>query len=212
MTPAGDLVADPARGLLFGNRGGMFHDPVHRRLAGRLWAGRRWLCCRMDHAGSHRHPVWSRGYTQLFFLDEVTALSAGHRPCAECRRREAIAFRDAAAQALRRTIPTLAALDLILHAERLDGRTQRRGLRPAECLPDAAVIVLGGGMAAIRGGAALPWSHAGYGPPLPRPVGTVAVLTPPVTLGALAAGYRPLWHPTAAAPGAEGLAPGDEPG
>lgn len=198
VTPAGELVADPARGLLFGNRGGMFHDPVGRRLTGRRWASRRWLCCRMDYDGSHRHPVWSRGYTQLFFLDEVTALAAGHRPCAECRRPEAIAFRDAAARGLGGAIPTLAALDLILHAERLDGRSQRRTLRPAECLPDGATVALGSGAAAIRGAVALPWSHSGYGRPLRRPTGSVAVLTPPVTLGALAAGYRPVWHPTAA--------------
>ncbi len=86
VDPWGEIRADGARGSLMGNRGGMFHDPVARRLGGRRWSSRRWLCCALDYPGSHAHPVWSRGYTQLFFLDEVTALAAGHRPCAECRR------------------------------------------------------------------------------------------------------------------------------
>lgn len=197
VTPFGELVADPARGTLFGNRGGMFHDPVRRALTGRRWASRRWLCCRMDYDGSHRHPVWSSGYTQLFFLDEVTALAAGHRPCAECRRPAARAFLSAAATGRSEAIPGLVALDLILHGQRLDGRAQRRTQRDAGTLPDGAMIALNAGAAAIRGGHAHPWTSRGYGEAVARPLGSVEVLTPPVTLAALASGYAPLWHETA---------------
>lgn len=191
VTPFGELAADPARGLLFGNRGGMFHDAETRALKGRRWASRRWLCCSLTYPGSHQHPVWSRGYTQLFFLDEVTALAAGHRPCAECRRREARAFQHAAGAA------SLADLDLVLHGERLDGRAQRRHVSEAAALPDGAMIVQGDRAMALRGTQAWVWSQEGYTDIRPRPDGRVETLTPPRTLRALAGGYAPLWHHTA---------------
>jgi hypothetical protein len=91
VTPFGELVAAPARGLLFGNRGGRFHDRDARTLRRRRWASKQWICCVLDFKGRHR-AVWRTGYTELFFLDEVTALAAGHRPCCECRRLAARAF------------------------------------------------------------------------------------------------------------------------
>src|SRR4030081_3655254 len=84
VDPFGNLFADASRGLLFGNRGGRFHHDG-QTLAARRWVSRRWICCRLHFKGRHRE-VWGRGYTELFFLDEPTALSAGHRPCFECRR------------------------------------------------------------------------------------------------------------------------------
>ena len=191
VTPFGDLVAAAARGTVMGNRGGMFHDPGTRALSGRRWSSRRWLCCALDFPGSHRHPVWSRGYTQLFFLDEVTALAAGHRPCAECRRTAARAFQAAA------DVPSLAALDLRLHAERLDGRRQRRWRAPIAELPDGAIVAVDGVPHARRAGRLLAWSHGGYGSAAEVGDEVAEVLTPPLTLAALRAGYRPLWHPTA---------------
>lgn len=195
VTPFGELVADPARGLLMGNRGGRFHDPVGRRLAGRRFASRRWLCCSLAYPGRHRHPVWSRGYTQLFFLDEVTALAAGHRPCAECRRREAAAFRAALARGLGLAeAPSLAAIDERLHRERL---ALDRPRKPARSLPDGAMTAQDGRAFALREDSAWPWTPAGYGPARARPRGEVEVLSPALVLAALAGGYRPLWHPSA---------------
>src|SRR3984893_16441108 len=93
VDPFGDLIATPARGLLFGNRGGRFHrDP--QTLGNRRWASRQWICCVLEFK-NRRRKVWDTGYTELFFLDEPTALAAGHRPCFECRRRDAEAFRKA---------------------------------------------------------------------------------------------------------------------
>lgn len=178
-----------------GNRGGMFHDPLTRTLGGRRWASRRWLCCSLDYPGRRRHPVWSRGYTQLFFLDEVTALAAGHRPCFECRRAEARAFQRALAEG--DDVPTLPEIDLRLHGERLDGRRQRRHGQALGSLPDGAMFAVGDRLYAVRGGAILLWVSTGYRRAEPRPAGTVEALTPPTTLVALRAGYRPLWHPTA---------------
>ncbi len=90
--PFGDLVATPARGLFLGNRGGRFHTDA-KTLTARRWASRQWICCVLDFKGRHR-DVWGRFYTELFFLDEPTALAAGHRPCFECRRKEALAFAE----------------------------------------------------------------------------------------------------------------------
>jgi hypothetical protein len=193
VTPFGELVATPPRGLLFGNRGGRFHDRDTRTLRTRRWASKQWICCVLEFKG-RRREVWRTGYTELFFLDEVTALAAGHRPCCECRRVAARAFQAATAGGL-----SLAEIDARLHAERLDGRAKRLRRAAVEELPDGAMIALEGRAFALRHGAVLPWSLQGYGPPRPRPTGVADVLTPPLTLAALRGGYAPLWHPTAPA-------------
>ncbi|MDJ1157926.1 hypothetical protein QNA08_06725 [Chelatococcus sp. SYSU_G07232] len=202
VTPFGDLVASPARGLFLGNRGGRIHDPATRRLTGRRWASHHWITCVLAFKNRHRR-VWGRGYTELFFCDEVTALAAGHRPCMECRRTNAVVFRAAVAGGLGLGAPpSCDGLDRLLHAERLDGRVKRLHCREADTLPDGAVIVGEDGAAlALLAARALPWTPAGYATPRPRPSGPVMVLTPPATLAALAAGYRPHWHPSAARDG-----------
>jgi hypothetical protein len=198
VTPTGELIADPARGLLLGNRGGRFHDPATRTLGRARWASRTWICCRLAFKG-RRRTVWGHSYTELFFCDEPTALAAGHRPCVECRRQDAHAWRAAAVGALGLgALPLFPDLDRRLDAERRDGRAKRLHPMPAESLPDGAIIQRADGVClALQGGRALPWSPAGYGAALPRPAGTVAVLTPPTSLAALAGGYRPSWHPSA---------------
>jgi hypothetical protein len=86
VTPLGDLIADPARGLVYGNCG-CLHD--ERGRIRRRYAGKRWIACRLEFRGRARGPLLRPGrYTELFFLDEATALAAGHRPCALCRRED----------------------------------------------------------------------------------------------------------------------------
>ena len=128
VTPFGELVATPARGLLLGNRGGRFHDPATRALRTRRWASKQWICCVLAFKGWHRE-VWKTGYTELFFLDEVTALAAGHRPCCECRRVAARGF-QAALVAAGMTPLSLDEIDARLDAERRDGRAKRLHRRP----------------------------------------------------------------------------------
>jgi hypothetical protein len=193
VTPFGELVAMPARGMLFGNRGGRFHDPGARALRTRRWASKRWICCVLDFKDRHR-DVWRTGYTELFFLDEVTALAAGHRPCCECRRAAARAFQAATASGL-----NLTEIDARLHAERLERRAKRLHRIRARELSDGTMIALDGHACAIRGDGMLPWTPTGYGPPRRRPSDEVDVLTPPLALAALRGGYAPLWHPTALA-------------
>jgi len=197
VAPDGALFATTARGLLMGNRGGRFHDPQTRGLPRRIQASRQWICCVLSFK-NRRRQVWSRGYTELFFCDEVTALAAGHRPCMECRRKDALAYRAALVEGLGlRKIPLFPEIDRLLDGERRDGRAQRTCRRPAETLPDGAMICDAGRFLALKGDKALLWSPAGYVGKANRPTGTVTVLTPPASLAALSRGYRPLWHPSA---------------
>ncbi len=192
VDPFGKLVASPARGTLFGNRGGRFHRD-DRTLGSRRFASRQWICCVLDFKGRQR-DVWGRSYTELFFLDEVTALSAGHRPCFECRRAAAQAF--AAAFAIGNniaTIPSAPTMDRILHPERLATPVTRK----IGDLPDGVVIEQSGEGFALRGDRLLRWTPAGYDRTMSRPNGIAVVLTPPSIVGALAAGYAPRWHPSA---------------
>ncbi len=197
VSPFGELLAVPARGTLFGNRGGRFHTDA-RTLTVRRWVSRRWICCVLEFKGRHR-DVWGRFYTELFFLDEPTALAAGHRPCFECRRKDAEVFAESWRKAARLGVRPLAdRMDEVLHRERLSGRAKRAHRRAVDALPDGAFIAREGEPFAIRGDALLSWTPHGYAGREPRPRGlTVDVLTPPAILAALSAGYRPRWHPTA---------------
>jgi hypothetical protein len=199
VSPFGDLFADSSRGLLYGNRGGRFHRD-DKTLSARRWASRAWICCLLSFKGRHR-PVWGRGFTGLFFLDEVTAFAAGHRPCFECRRKDAEAF--AALWPGRRKHKDrarVAEMDVILQAERLDGREKRRHRLAVSNLPDGACIVMPDNekqAAMMQGDKLLRWSSKGYVAAGKRPRGiTVDVLTPPSILAVLKAGYKPLWHPS----------------
>jgi hypothetical protein len=192
ITPFGDLIADPARGLFMGNRGGRIHDDA-QRLTARRWASKQWICCALAFKGRQR-TVWGNSYTELFFLDEVTALAVGHRPCFECRRSEAKAFAQAWGRAHGHH-PRAGEIDAILHRERLDGRVKRTYRADIATLPDAAMVTRDGVAFAVRGDALLRWSPAGYVERHPRPAsGDVAVLTPPSIIAVLTNGYAPHWH------------------
>lgn len=199
VTPFGELAIDRARGLLMGNRGGRFHRD-DRTLGGRRWASPQWICCMLSFKG-RRRDVWRRSYTELFFLDEVTALAAGHRPCFECRRREAEHFAALFADAKPNSVRSRAsapAMDAVLHRERLDGKAKRLHRRNIDALPDGAMFALCGEAYAVRGGDLLRWSSSGYREIEPRRHALdVDVLTPPSILAALAKGYAPMWHPSA---------------
>lgn len=198
VRPDGTLFATPERGLFYGNRGGHFHDPASQAVPERLYATPQWLCCVLAFKG-RRRKLWGRGYTELFFCDEVTALAAGHRPCMECRRADALAYRAALVASLRLSeTPLFPEIDRLLDSERRNGRVKRLHRLPASTLPDGAMIQpVAGIWLALRGDAALLWSPAGYVEHQPRPAGAVDVLTPPATLAALASGYAPVWHDSA---------------
>jgi hypothetical protein len=200
VTPFSELVADPARGLVYGNRG-CLHDSDGR--IRRRYAGRRWIACRLAFKGWHRTPLMQPGrFTELFFLDEATALAAGHRPCALCRRTD---YDRLAAiwVALHPGEHGADAIDARLHTERIEPatRAQRRHDAPLDTLPDGTFVVLDGEPWLVRGGELRRWTAAGYRERTPRPAGERAiVLTPPSLVAVLDTGWEPLvplLHPSA---------------
>ena len=184
VSPLGDIIATPLRGAWMGNRG-ILHSGTG---IVRFHASKLWIICALQYRG-WRATQWQPGhYTVLFFHDEAVALAAGHRPCALCRRSAYAEFKAAAG------VPAATAkqLDDLLHRERLVPRTHRRRLHGIAWpdLPDGAFVVQDDAPALVLRDRLLPWSAAGYGPPIPRPRRDVAsVITPPSAVAALAAGY-----------------------
>ena len=197
--PFGTLHAVASRGTMTGNRG-ILHDPATRRLNGRRWTSKAWIICVCDFRGRRRDVMGRNGrdggagWTELFFLDEVTALGAGHRPCFFCRRDKAKVFLDLAPGGLRR----VGLLDEVLHGERYlsSGRfgTQldRSQMRD---LPDGAMVTLDGRAYSMRAGAAHLWSFDGWMPPDRAEFIGARLLTPATTVEILRKGYAPDWHP-----------------
>ena len=199
VTPFGELVAHPARGLVYGNRG-CLHDDLGR--IRRAWAVRRWISCRLEFKEWHRSPLLQPGkFTELFFLDEATAFAAGHRPCALCRREDYVRFCDAWSRIHREPVGA-DAIDERLHRERIDSRSRDRRLHPAELgeLPDGVFVAESGGAWLVVGPSLLRWTPAGYVDRRPRRSGSVALLTPPSVVEVLRAGWEPVVpfrHPSA---------------
>ena len=193
VTPFGEIVAVPERGLFTGNRG-IIHDPATRTLLRRRWTSKAWICCTLDWRGRRRVPMAQQGWTELFFLDEATAFAAGHRPCFYCRRERATAFRDAWAKARGTTPPKAPEMDAVLHAERIEHR--RKKLHPIGELPDGTMVAAGTEAYMSLGGRKRRWRLSGYG--APEDVAVDRLITPPSIVAAFAAGYRPALHPSAA--------------
>jgi hypothetical protein len=198
VDPFGEVVADPARGGLFGNRG-VLHD--RQGEIRRHHRGERWIYCRLDFKGRRRELMQPGQYTELFFLDEPTALAAGHRPCMECMRERAVEFRDAWAHAnpaLAGKAVRVTAIDAVLHEERLDGSDRKRTyMASVGELPAGAMLLaerLGAAPHLIDSGHLREWTFAGYLDPVAvSPDEVVDVLTPPSTVRAIAAGFAPAW-------------------
>ncbi|MDB5313537.1 MAG: hypothetical protein JWO38_7739 [Gemmataceae bacterium] len=193
VTPFGELVAVAARGTLMGNRGCLHDAPGTIR---RAFQVKRWIVCVLEFKGRHRQIMRPGSYTELFFLDEATALAAGHRPCSECQRARYTLFRDVWTTANPdRTAgapPTAGELDAVLHAERLrpDRGKRTYTARPAD-LPRGAMAVGEGGVPhVVLGDTWAPWTAAGYRRAVALPAGVeVEVLTPPSVVRAIAAGF-----------------------
>ena len=221
VTPHGELIAVADRGMFWGNRGGL-HDPAGRLV--RYSRGRAWAICVLEFKGRRRQQWAPNRLTELFFLDEATGLAAGHRPCGECRYRDYQAFKRAWAAAHGGGVPGVAEIDARLHADRLlpvgqrpagrqpDGRQPDGRLAGAEVrrtytaelagLPDGTMIEADGAPFLVHGGGLLAWTPGGYvssRAAVPPPGLAVTVITPRATVAVLAAGYRPLIHPSAAA-------------
>jgi hypothetical protein len=187
VTPLGDVIAAPERGLVYGNRGCLHNrDGIVVRRA----ATKRWIACRLSYKGWYQGATPRPGrFTGLFFLDDATAFAAGHRPCALCRR-------DDYKRVLAITgFGGADAIDLVL-------QEQRSGPRPqveVAPLPDGAFVMLEDEPHLVVDRAVRRWSPGGYGPPRPAPT-TAALITPRILVPVLGAGWQPLvpfLHPSA---------------
>ncbi len=191
VTPLGELIADPARGLVYGNRG-CLHDETRR--IRRRYNGKRWIACRLEFRGWKRGPLLQPGkFTELFFLDEATAFAAGHRPCALCRREDYNRF-CGIWSTLHADQVGADAIDAQLHVER-----KRRSRVRFDELPDGA-FVLEDGAFLVLGSELLRWTPSGYTERRGRPDGIAVVITPLSLVAVLRAGWHgavPFLHPSA---------------
>ncbi len=194
ITPFGDIVARPGRGTLTGNRG-IIHNAEKQIV--RPWQVKRWIACALEFRGRKREVMQPNRWTHLFFLDEATAFSAGHRPCAECRNADYKRFRSLW-ESVHGTTAGADAIDNILHASRLQDRKKRTYMADITGLPDGTFIALEGEPWLVLGDTIHQWSDAGYFAHRGRPArGTVEVLTPEPIVAVFAAGYHPGVHVTA---------------
>ena len=169
VTPLGELIADPSRGLVYGNRG-CLHDELGR--IRRHHATKRWIGCRLSFRGWHREPLMQPGrFTELFFLDEATAFAAGHRPCALCRREDYVRLQAIWRELHPEREAGADAIDAQLHAERFDTETgrQRHHRAPLDELPDGAFVLRVGEPWVVVGAGLRRWTPAGYVDRAPRP-------------------------------------------
>ncbi len=163
VTPTGDIIATPERGLFVGNRG-IIHDPATRTLLNKRWSTSAWLTCVLQFRGRRREVMTRRSWTELFFLDEATAFAAGHRPCFYCRRDDANRFRATWEEGNRKRELLAPEIDAVLHHERLDGRGKRLHALPMRLakLPDGAMVQAGADSFVVAQGRPLRWSPGGY--------------------------------------------------
>ncbi|MCX6045382.1 MAG: hypothetical protein NT075_09725 [Chloroflexi bacterium] len=201
VTPFGEIIATRARGTLMGNRGCLHDSQGHIR---RRYKTLRWIICQLEFKGVHRTIMTPGLWTELFFLDEATALAAGHRPCAYCQRARFELFRElwAAANPALANGPRPAApvIDTALHAERITAMGQKVSyVAMLRELPTGTMVSMDKGEQAflVYQTWLLPWQPAGYGAPMVcSPTEKLQVLTPYSIVQTLAAGYPVTLHTT----------------
>ena len=193
VTPTGEFYVGTMHAF-FGNRG-----PLHKdgRVV-RPWVNKRWLVCVTDDLGPPATFMATGHHTELFFLDEATALAAGQRPCYQCRKAAFYEFINLFATFRPITSPRAASMDEFLHTERLnpDG-TRRFFTATANDLPDGVFILVNAEPWLLWNGSIHRWSQQGYTERAAVPEGEVQVLTPKCTVEVIAAGYRPQVDPSA---------------
>ena len=199
ITPIGEIVRSPARGTLMGNRG-ILHNEEQEII--RPYQIKRWIICILQFKNRQRQVMRPNRYTELFFLDEATALAAGHRPCFECQRERAKAFQAAWQQAFKlHNRPTVAEMDNQLHQERLTNERLLKDKRKQtftavlDELPDGVFVQMEKRPYLWWQQQLYPWTMSGYLAPINhRPSMTVSVLTPYATVAVIKQGFLPAIH------------------
>ena len=186
VTPFSTIEVSPTRGLFTGNRGILHNDK--QELLTTNWRHKAWIICELEYKGLRRKLMQPGHWTELFFLDEATALAAGHRPCALCRRAAYNEFLKLSGR------PSAKQLDETLHPQ----RTNEQGTIAFDRLPENSIYAIGSQAYLKRASSSLRWSHSGYQPAEnPSLKAQVQPLTPLLTRQVLAQGYQPVLHPSA---------------
>ncbi len=201
VTPASQIIAHPSKSAMFMGNRGILHDN-HQHLGKARWRHKAWIICRTEFKGRKRRVMSPGRYTELFFLDEATALAAGHRPCWECRREAFHEFAAAWAEAASESPPRAGQMDKVLHGRRVNSRSRSQVTHRAHLseLPDGVFVRLEDAPAELlllKKGRLLRWTAEGYASSMAATDRTVEVLTSTVTVAALGAGYSPELHPSA---------------
>ncbi len=195
--PLGNIIANTARGTLMENRGRLHNE--HKQIGQKRWTTQSWVTCTLSFGGRKRELMAPDNYTELFFLDEATALAAGHRPCGECRRENHKAFVAAWKSGHGLTEDhrlTVKDIDTVMHRERREPIEDRS---PADLnsIPDGAMVANLTGQVWIKWtGGYYPWSFDGYGSRQGNLDNPVILVTPASTTSALRAGYSVAIHPS----------------
>ena len=178
-----------------GNRG-ILHG-ADGEWSGRKWAHRNWVSCLLEFKDRKQTINAPGKYTQLFFLDEAVALSAGHRPCHSCRREASTDFM--ARYRRLHGLQSATEIDAHLNAARCQrGGVQIRFEADAQGLPAGSFVLQGTQVLLLLKQGARAYLGDQYGAEIERPEGLVTVLTPAPIVAVLADGYRPQLHPSAA--------------
>jgi len=194
VDPSGNIISTSARGAWMGNRG-QLHDE-HQQIV-RPFKLKAWLTCMLQYKGRYRKVMSPNRYTELFFLDEVTAFAAGHRPCFECRRKDYERFKSFWITGNRKLgfdhNTSINNIDKVLHKERIGSKGEKITYKEKiKSLPDGAFVQIDDKTYLLAKEQLYPWTAFGYEAPIPLPeTEIVTVLTPKSTVNAFKAGYKP---------------------
>jgi hypothetical protein len=194
VDPFGNIIFTPARGAWTGNRGILHDEAKQLKHSFKLKA---WITCVLQYKDKRRQVMSPNTWTELFFLDEATAFSAGHRPCFFCRHAEAMQFKLAwlagnPQHGFNEKV-SIREIDNILHQERLTTTKQKQTYKAGiDSLPTGTFISIDAETYLVKDTVLQLWSPFGYASVIERPLeGAVTVLTPPSIVHAFRAGYIP---------------------
>ncbi|MES2061211.1 MAG: hypothetical protein V4456_04785 [Bacteroidota bacterium] len=194
VDPFGHIIKAPERGKWLGNRG-VIHNEGKEIV--RPYKVKAWISCVLEFRGRHREVMMPNRWTELFFFDEATAFSAGHRPCFQCRYKAHIHFKEMWLKGNPQfgfTMKTpVAEIDAIIHRERIAADKSKRTYEAnLKDLPDGVFVTFNNSPHLIKAGKLHTWSPAGYDQPIDFPkTEKITVLTPRSIVNAFSAGYIP---------------------
>jgi hypothetical protein len=193
VDPTGTFIKTNARGLWMGNRGVIHKD----KQVTKAFAHKAWIICRLEFKGRSREVMTPARWTELFFLDEATAFSAGHRPCFECRREDAERFKSCWIKGNPshnfNMKTSITRIDELIHHERIDHEKKKvTHERKASEIPEGVFVLVNDVPYVFSNGNLHQWTPFGYEREINvNENSTFVILTPHSIVNAFRAGYKP---------------------